>query len=116
MSESIGLIPLTLRSMLGSMLIMDEIDVVRTGNKVKYTILTSSFGKPGSRLAENLLNIKTKIYSLAPPVNMLEIVNMLPMEEGKITSRYKLVLEGKFTEQAVRAFKRRQMRKQRRRK
>lgn len=112
----VGLIGAILRPMLGSMLIMDEIDVVRTGNKVKYTILTSSFGKPGSKLAENLLNIKTKIYSLGPPINNLEIINLLPMEEGPIVSRYKLVLEGKFTEQAVKAFQRRKMRKLKRRK
>jgi hypothetical protein len=116
MSAEVGLLGLILRPMFGSMFVMDEIDVKRTGDTVRYTILTSSFGKPGSKLAESLLTIKSAIYSLiAPPINNLKIVNMLPMEEGRFTSRYKLILEGKFTDRAVKKFNKRVTRKQKRR-
>lgn len=116
MSESSGsLLGNTLRAMLSSMLMIQEIDVKPIGkDKVQYTVLTSAFGKPGSNLAETLLEIKAAIYSLAPPVNMLKVVNLVPVEQGMITSRYKLVLEANFKDRAVKAFKRRMARKQKR--
>jgi len=90
-AELIGMIT---RPILQSMLKIDEIDVKQSGNTVQYTLLTSTWGK--ENIAETLINIKTAIYSLMPPIRRLKVISITPVQEGRLTTRSKVIVEAKF--------------------
>jgi len=67
----------------------DEIETVRKGDEIHYTIVTSG-------VMPSICELKTLIWSfLAPPVKKLEVVSIEELEHGPIVKRYKIHVKGK---------------------